>query len=175
GYIGNDISGSPGSDANTRTLSFDGNGDGVVDRVQTIATVVNADGSKTETLTNKTGAAVLVDTTVTTTSADGATITIGRDLTGDGLNDETETRVTAADGSSTITVSELNPDGSLKSRATTSTSANGLTRTVALDRDGDALNDLTEIDATVVNADGSRTKTVSRTNQDGSVRDRSVT
>src|SRR5262245_25558785 len=175
GSVAYEIIGLTSADGNTRTLSFDRNGDGVIDRIQTIATVTNADGSKTETLTNRTGAAVLVDTTVTTTSADGKAITIRRDVTGDGLDDETETRVTAADGSSTITVSELNPDGSLKSRATTTTSANGLTRTVSMDRDGDALNDLTEVDATVVNADGSRTKTVSRTNQDGSLRDRSVT
>src|SRR5262249_3144135 len=135
GSVAYEIIGLTSADGNTRTLSFDGNGDGVVDRVETIATVVNADGSKTETLTNRTGAALLIDTTVTTTSADGATVTIGRDVTGDGLNDQTETRVTAADGSTVITVSDLSPDGSLKDKATTTTSADGLTRTVQLDLD----------------------------------------
>ena len=60
-------------------------------------------------------------------------------------------------------------------KAATATSANGLTRTITLDRDGNGLNDLTEVDATVVNGDGSRVKTVTRTNQDGSLRDKSVT
>ena len=150
-------------------------GDGVIDRIQTIATVTNCNGSKTETLTNRTGAAVLIDTTVTTTSADGKTITVSRDATGDGLNDQTETRVTAADGSTSIVISDLKPDASLQGKATTTTSANGLTRTVALDLDGNATNDVTEVDATVVNGDGSRTKTVAKTNQNGSLRDKSVT
>ena len=175
GSVAHEIIGLTSADGNTRTLSFDHDGDGVIDQVQTIATVTNADNSKTETLTNRNGAAVLIDRTVTTTSADAKTITIGRDATGDGLNDQTETRVTAADGGTTIAISDLNPDASLKAKATTTTSANGLTRTVQLDLDGNTTNDVTEVDATVVNADGSRTKTVTKTNKDGSLRDKATT
>jgi trimeric autotransporter adhesin len=170
-----EIIGVTSADGNTRTLSVDGDGDGVIDKVQTIATVTNGDGSTTETLTNRNGAAVLLDRTITTTSADRKTISIARDDTGDGLNDQTETRVTAADGSTTITISDLNPDGSLRAKTTSTTSADGLTRTVQSDIDGNATNDVTETDATVVNGDGSRTQTVSTTNKDGTLRDRSVT
>jgi hypothetical protein len=175
GSVAYEIIGVTSADGNTRTLSVDGDGDGVIDQVQTTATVTNGDGSTTETLTNRNGASVLLDRTVTTTSSDRKTISIGRDATGDGLNDQTETRVTAADGSTTITVSDLNPDGSLKSKTTSTTSANGLTRAVQVDLDGNATNDVTETDATVVNGDGSRTQTVSKTNKDGSLRDKSVT
>ena len=174
GSVAYEIIGLTSADGNTRTLSFDHDGDGVVDQTQTIATVTNA-GLKTETVTNKNGAAVLLNRTVTTTSADSKTITISRDATGDGLNDQTETRVTGTDGSTTITISDLNPNGSLKSKATTTTAANGLTRTVQIDRDGNATNDVIEVDATVVNANGSRTKTVTTTNKNGSVRDKATT
>jgi trimeric autotransporter adhesin len=175
GSVAYEITGLTSADGNTRTLSFDHDGDAVVDQIQTVATVSNADGSKTETVTNKNGAAVLLNKTATTTSADGKTIGIARDATGDGLNDQTEARVTAVDGSATITISDLNPDGSLKGKATTTTSANGLTRTVQSDLDGNATSDVTEVDSTVVNADGSRTKTVTTSNNNGSLRNKATT
>src|SRR5262249_61577403 len=75
GSVAYEIIGVTSADGNTRTLSFDNDGDGVIDRVQTIATVTNGDGSKTETLTNRTGAAVLIDRTGTPTRAPGHTIT----------------------------------------------------------------------------------------------------
>ncbi len=63
-------------------------GDAVTDRLQTVMTVVNGDGSRTETLVNKLGnsaaSAVLANRTVTTTSADGKSVTIQRDTTGGG-------------------------------------------------------------------------------------------
>lgn len=175
GSVAYEITGLTSADGNTRTLSSDHDGDGVLDQIQTIATVSNADGSKTETVTNKNGAAVLLNRTVTTTSADGKTISISRDITGDGLNDQTEARITAVDGSTTITLSDLNPDGTLKAKTTTTTSANGLTRTVQADLDGNATNDVTEVDATVVNADGSRTKTITTSNNNGSLRNKATT
>ncbi len=147
------------ADGRTRTLSFDDTGDGVVDRIQTIVSATNA-GVVTETLTNRTGAGVVLNTQTTVTSADKKTITITRDANGDGLADQKETRVTAADGTNTVTVSDFNPDGSLVHKTVSVTAASGLTRTVTSDFDGNATTDLTHTDATVVNADQSRTDTV---------------
>jgi hypothetical protein len=75
--------------------SYDDNGDSVTDRLQTVMTVVNGDGSRTETLVNKLGnsaaTAVLANRTVTTTSADGKSVTIQRDTTGGGWFDQRRT------------------------------------------------------------------------------------
>ncbi|MFT4080223.1 DUF4214 domain-containing protein [Rhodomicrobium sp.] len=162
-------------DGKSRTLSFDDDGDGVIDRTQSDVNVSNANGSITETLSDKTAAGVLVDQTVTNTSADGKTIAITRDINGDGLSDQSETRVKNADGSSSVTISNLDPDGSLKNKTTSSLSADGLTRTVASDFDGNGTTDLTETDATAVNGDGSRTETVTDTSNNGTVEAKTVT
>jgi hypothetical protein len=75
------------SNATGSTISnrYDDNGDGVVDRLQTIVTITNGDGSKTETRINSTGSeaatAVMVNRQVTTTSADGKVVRINRDST----------------------------------------------------------------------------------------------
>jgi hypothetical protein len=45
----------------SRTLSQDADGDGVIDLIQTETTVVNGDGSKVTTLTDKTGGGVNLD------------------------------------------------------------------------------------------------------------------
>jgi hypothetical protein len=66
------------ADGKSKTLSTDINGDGVIDLIQTDVTVVNANGSTTETVTNKTAAGVTLDKMATTTSADGKTVTIQR-------------------------------------------------------------------------------------------------
>jgi hypothetical protein len=175
GVLASEISTTTSADGRTKTTSFDRNGDGVTDQIQTDVTVLNADGSRTETLTDTTGAGVLIDRTVTTTSADGKTIAIGRDANGDGVNEQTETRTTNADGSKSIAVANFNLDGSLVNRATTTTSADGFTQIVQTDMDGNGANDSTTTDSTVVAVDGSRTETLTDTNADGSLRDRSVT
>ncbi len=154
--------------------TYDDNGDGVVDRLQTIDTVTNPDGSTVKTVTNLLGAAVataiLLNQTVTTTSADGNTVTIDRDSTGGGWFDQTEVRTTAADGSLMIVTTDMGQDGTVIISVTEDVSADGLTRTEAIDSDGDGAADVTMIHAIVVNPDGSRSETVTVLNQDGSVR-----
>ena len=162
------------ADGRTRTISFDRNGDGTIDQVQTSVTVVNADGSWSETVSNRTGAGVLTDRTVTASSATGNAVTIQRDLNGDGVDDQVETRTTGADGSKSVVVANFNKDGSLVNQMSRTTSADGLTQTVRTDFDGDGTYELTGIDATVVAADGSRVQTLSDINLDGSLRDRTV-
>ncbi|MDX8348802.1 calcium-binding protein [Cognatiyoonia sp. IB215446] len=154
--------------------SYDDNGDGVVDRLQTIDTVTQPDGSQVKTVTNSLGAAaataILLNQTVTTTSADGNTITIERDSTGGGWFDQTEVRVTATDGSMTIVTTDQGQDGTVIRSVGEAVSADGMTRTEAIDSDGDGAADVTMTHAIVVNPDGSRSETVTVLNQDGSVR-----
>jgi len=175
GSLANETISTTSADGLSRTVRFDHNGRGVFDQTQTDATVINADGSRTETLSNFDVAGVLTDRTATTTSADHATVSIARDLDGNGVVDQTELHVTDAAGTMTVTLSDLNPDGSLKYRTVTATSADGLTKSIQTDLNGDGTIDRTQTDIIVVNADGSRTETVSDLNPDGSLRDRTVT
>jgi hypothetical protein len=154
----------------SRTLSQDIDGDGVIDLIQTETTVVNANGSKVTTLIDKTGGGVNLDKIVTTTSADGKSITFQRDMDASGTFEQTETLVTAADGSKTNIISNVGDDGTLLTKISRATSANGLTRTDRFDANGDNVWDTTSTDATVVNANGSRTETVTVTNANSSLR-----
>ncbi|WP_299893220.1 DUF4214 domain-containing protein [uncultured Ruegeria sp.] len=162
------------ADGTSITNSYDNNGDGVVDRMQTIDTVTNPDGSKSETVTNKAGSdfttGILVSETKTTTSADGNTVTIERDSTGGGWYDQVEVRTTHADDSMTIVTTDIGPDGSVNRSSTETVSADGLTRTDAIDEDGDGVVDLTITHSIVINADGSRSETIEYFNEDGSLR-----
>ncbi|MEM9128812.1 MAG: hypothetical protein AAGA97_03710, partial [Pseudomonadota bacterium] len=162
------------ADGSSITNSYDTNGDGVVDQVQTILTVSNADGSKSETISNTLGAdlatGILISETKTTTSADGTTTTIERDSTGGGWYDQTEVRTTHADDSMTIVTTDRDPNGDVIRSSTETVSADGLVRTDAIDEDGDGVVDLTITHTIVVNADGSRSETIEHFNQDGSLR-----
>ena len=130
------------SDGSSVTNSYDDDGDGVVDRVQTIATSTDGAGVKTELVTNYVGAdlasAVKVSATETVTSADGLVITINRDNSGGGWFDQQEVRTTdAVTGALTIVKSDLAEDGSVIRSVTETFSADGLTRSEAMDLDGD--------------------------------------
>jgi Ca2+-binding RTX toxin-like protein len=142
-----------------RTISFDNDGDGVVDRKQTIVTVENVDKSHTETITNYNGGDVLLDSTETKTSADGNSVWISRDTRGGGYFNETEDRITTSGGLA-ITLSQLDPNGTVISSTTTTTESNGLKRTESYDLDGNATIDLEVIESTVKHTDESRTETV---------------
>jgi hypothetical protein len=87
------------------TISYDDNGDGVWDRIQSISKVTNGNLSKTTTVTTKSGgvdaAAVTVNVEQTTVSADNKIITINRDSMGGGWFDQSEVRTTNANGSVT--------------------------------------------------------------------------
>ncbi|WP_299395972.1 calcium-binding protein [Pelagibius sp.] len=133
-------------DGSLSTRSFDDNGDGAVDRIQTVETTSDAQGVQTKTVTNYDGAdqasAILIDQAVTTTSADGKDITIERDSTGGGWFDSREDRSENPDGSRSVTKDDLAPDGSVIRSTTQEVSADGLTRTTTIDRDGDGATDL---------------------------------
>ena len=156
------------------TNSYDTNGDGVTDRIQTVTTVVNGNGSRTETLINKAGAlaatAVLLDRTVTTTSADNKVVTIDRDTTGGGWTDEREVRTTLAGGNRTVVISELAQNGAVIRSSSETLSANGQTRAQGVDADGNATTDLTTTHVITVAGNNSRTELTTLTNGNASVR-----
>ena len=120
-------------------------------------TVLNADGSRTETVTDRNADNTLRDQMVTTISADGRSITIQRNTNGDSALDQTESITTAANGTVVDTIVNLNPDGTSASSATTTISADGRTRITYQDLNADGVVDATSTLVTVLNADGSTT------------------
>lgn len=167
------------ADGSAREVSYDDDGDGVVDRLQVTSRVVNqSTGVTVKDVSNYLGAviatAILISRTVTTASANGKDVTIERDSTGGGWFDQIETRLEHTDGSLTITVEDRANDGTVIQKTDETVSADGLSRTEHIDRDGDGVTDVTITHAIVVNVDGSRTETTTTLNQDGTVRDVAV-
>ena len=171
GSIANVTRSTANIDGTMITITYDNNGDGVIDKAQTIITTIDGAGTKTETLTNRNGGGILTSVIQTITSIDGKSITINRDSTGGGWFDQTEQRTTYADGHRTLVITDKNADGraatdtvrqkgpadlfELRTRravlrgagaeihqATTTVSIDGFTRSVGTDMDSDLLADL---------------------------------
>jgi len=113
----------------------------------TDAVVINADGSKTETISDFKAGGVLRDKTVVTTTADGLSETDQWDGAGAGSLTRSATDVTVinANGSTTETLSNLNANSSLhdkiytattKDKAVVDTSADGLSTSTKWDLTG---------------------------------------
>jgi hypothetical protein len=160
------------------TNLYDDNGDGVVDRIQTIDTTINVTtGARTETLINKLGnvaaSANLQNKTVTTSSADGKQVTIQRDTSGGGWYDQVETRTRQADNSHTNITSNFAKDGTtLLSKATETINSAGNIRVEDIDADGlgGANGYEIRITETITETAGIRTTTIVTTNRDGTLR-----
>jgi Ca2+-binding RTX toxin-like protein len=154
--------------------SYDDNGDGVVDRLQTVVTTTNAQGVKSELLINKLGnnasTAVVTSRQETVTSADGKTITVYRDSTGGNWWDSRETRVTNADNSRTFTIVDLAQNGNVISGVTKTFSIDGKTRTESLDLDGNGSGDTVEVNTVATDALAVRTETKTIKNNDTTIR-----
>ncbi|MDH2344191.1 phage tail tip lysozyme [Bradyrhizobium sp. SSUT77] len=156
------------------TVSYDLDGDGVTDRSTTDMTTVNADGSRTEVVTDYTGTTTGTVRDVTTvhsgiivTSA-GLETTITRQSNGSVATYQSETILPGTDGSTTDTTDYFTTSGgALLLRTIATTNATGLTKTVATAVNGDTTADFSTTDATVLNADGSRTETISSSNKSG--------
>ncbi|AQZ53821.1 Hemolysin, plasmid (plasmid) [Martelella mediterranea DSM 17316] len=162
------------ADGLSETTRFDDDGDGVVDWIQTIETVIAPDGGTVTTRIDRSGsdlASATVDSRkVTTTSANGAVVTIERDSTGGGWFDSREVRTRHADGSLTTEKTMLSEDGSVITGTTETVSADGQTRSTGVDLDGDGLADTTTVYEIAEAADGSRSETTEVFNRDGSLR-----
>ena len=153
---------------------YDDNGDGVTDRVQQVTLVINGDGSKTETVTNRVGAdpatAILASRTATTTSADGKVITIERDSTGGGWVDQREVWTTHTDGSRTEVIQELAQNGTVIHGRSETVSLDGLTRVESTDRDGNGTAETVESHSISIAGNNSRTEVTEIRNGDTSLR-----
>ena len=153
--------------------AYDDNGDGAIDRLQTI-TVADVSGDSVETVTNYLGAvladAIMTDQTVTTKSADGLTTTIQRDSTGGGWFDQEEIRQEQTDGSYINTISDLAEDGSVIRSVSETVSVDGLLRTTSADQDGDGNADLVTTHEIDIAVDNSRTEKITEKNADNTLR-----
>lgn len=161
------------ADGLTKTIQTELTATGGINATKTINTVVAGDGTRTETITNYAGngtsAAHKVASVVTTTSADGQSKTIVSDLDGDGDTDLTVTSSIAnnADGSRTTTETLTNGDGTLRGKTVNWLSDDGNSKTSEVDLTGDGTFDQKASDVTVINADGSRDRTITTTDADG--------
>ena len=130
-----------------------------MDAAETDVTVLNADGSTKETVTD-TKAGLLRSQSVRTVSGNGLNVTVQADHYGLGYFDQITTQKTQANGDVVQSVEGYNPDGSEINQVVTTTSANGLSKIAQYDPNGDGSFDNTQTDVTVLNADGSTTNTV---------------
>ncbi|WP_245510191.1 beta strand repeat-containing protein [Rhizobium leguminosarum] len=166
------------ADGLTQTIEYDSDGNGTVDKKTTRTTVLNANGSKTTTVKDIV-AGVTKSITLTDVSGDGLTVTTKWDTTGTGNSttfDKTRTDVTVlnADGSKTQTISNLTGT-TLTSRTLVTTSANGQSITTQIDPTGAGSYSQTATDVTVLNANGTKTRTVESKKADGSLISRTTT
>ncbi|WP_082024820.1 DUF4214 domain-containing protein [Mameliella alba] len=155
------------------TNFYDDNGDGVVDRVQTIEIATTVGVETERKVTNYIGSddatGVLVNKTTTTRSVDGSSVTIQRDTEGGGWIDQEETRVLQANGAWHITIKDLAEDGSTIRKTFETLTASGQQRTDRVDLDGDGDWDVTTTQTHSATQDP-RTETFVVTNTDGSIR-----
>ena len=167
------------SDSLTQTVQSDVNGDGTFDKTTTdkivLGTTGGAAGIRQETVATKSGNGTLLSQTTTTVSADRQKTTVAIDSDGDGITDTTNVKQIAADGSQTTTVRQMSADGVLHKRVVSTVSADGLTTITTNDANGDGTNDVTKVDQTVINADGSRTETVTDKSNNGVLLDKVTT
>ncbi|PQZ61796.1 hypothetical protein CQ057_22730 [Ochrobactrum sp. MYb49] len=164
-----------GADGLTRSTQFDDNGDGIFDRSQLIVYSTAPDGTKTKTVSDFGADGSLLTRTTTVTSADGNTIATTLDSDGDGITDQQQVFERHADGSSTTMTEELSASGNLLKKVEITASTDGLIKTTRLDANGVGVYNLVIEEHTVVNADGSKTKTESLYSADNTLISRTVT
>ncbi|WP_017962934.1 beta strand repeat-containing protein [Rhizobium leguminosarum] len=166
------------ADSLKQTIEYDSDGNGTVDKTTTRTTVLKANGS-TATTTKDIIAGVTKSITLTEVSGDGLTVTTKWDTAGTGGGttfDKSRTDVTVlnANGSRTQTISNFTGT-TLTSRYLVTTSANDLSITTQIDPTGAGTYSQTATDVTVLNANGTKTRTVESKKADGSLISRSIT
>ena len=153
------------------TTQRDIDGSGTLDQTRTDVTVLNVNGSRTETISDFNAGLALVGKTVITTGADGLSTTTQSDVNGDGAVDSSRTDVTVlnADGSRTETVQGFNGAGQPTSSRSQTISANGLSSWTQWALVGGGQSNQLLTDVTVLNADGSRAETITAAQQSRTV------
>ena len=160
------------ADGLSTTVGFDHYGRATSDRVAIDRTVVDADGSATETTEHRSADGTLIDRTIITTSADGMSETRAVDTNGDGAADRVTSTVRTlnADGSQSNTREVRSGDGTLLSAETTHIGADRHFTDVRQDTDGDGQVDLTE--TTSIADDEATTVTTSSYSDSGALLNR---
>jgi hypothetical protein len=153
-----------------RSEGTDRDGNGVAETVESHSIVVAGNNSRTEVTEIRNGDGTLRAGEVEAVSADGKSRTVALDLDGDGDVDRTDAMAISGSGATTSVATVKNGDGSTRSVTTVVQSADALVKTTSADVDGDGDVDLVTVDQTVIAGDGSRVRTVTATNTDGSVR-----
>jgi hypothetical protein len=141
--------------------TVDANGDGTIETVVSNRTVLNIDGSRTQTVDVNNGDGSDRAQTVSTTSDDGLIVTIQSDVNGDTLFDRTitSTKVLNANGSITETTQSRAQNNALLVQTQTTVSDDGLVIVSRSDGDGDGDFDLVRTDTISMLSDGGRTVT----------------
>jgi Ca2+-binding RTX toxin-like protein len=157
--------------SSTRTITYDNNGDGVIDSRQVITKSVDVAGVTTELLINYNGGGVKLSAVQTVTSADGLSITISRDTNGGGWYSQVEQRTFANYGAgivlSDVNVADQDAYGTVFSWV--DTSFNGLNKRVSTSFTGISLADRVVTDQLVNAVDGSRTEIEITKSRNGTV------
>ena len=136
-------------DGLTTITTLDLDGDGTVNYTTDYTTVLNLDGTKTETWVTKDGAGAVIAQSERSTSANQLHTTQTDDFDGNGSSDRVTETHRGASGGFAETDRRYDAAGTLIRATTTVLSADERTRTVTLDRNGDGVIDqetLTEID-----------------------------
>ena len=152
------------ADRRTVSTTVDDNGDGAID--QTISTVTALNGTTTTAVTDKSKDGATISQSISIQTANGLSNTAQMDRDGNGSIDQTTTDVTVlnVDGSSTETIETRNNNNSLRDKTIMIVSGNGLLQTTQADKDGNGTFDVIVSDTTVLNANGSVTRTVANKN-----------
>ncbi|WP_156382006.1 MULTISPECIES: calcium-binding protein [unclassified Aureimonas] len=133
------------ADGLVKNFRTDANGDGTFELATTETTTIASDGARSETSEFRGANGNLLRQQVISTSADARSKTVQNDLNGDGVFETRETN-DVSEGTNGEAVNKLalyGKNGTLLSGATTSTSKDGLSKTVAVDANGDGLVDVT--------------------------------
>ncbi|HEY7299466.1 MAG TPA: hypothetical protein VH684_16290 [Xanthobacteraceae bacterium] len=156
-----DISGQSAAQYSSGGLAFD--------RTTTDTTVINSDGSRTETTNVTSQNGTLLSTATVATSPNGlsTTTTLNPYAAAHYATQTTDATTLNADGSTTETVSDYSYNGGLIDSTQAITGAGGLSTTVLRDLNGDGISDQSSVDAVTLNADGSQTETVANSNRSG--------
>lgn len=155
----------------------DVDGDGIEDQVIQDTTVLNANGSTTRIVEERSGDGSLTNRVNTTVSDDGLTTTVQTDANGDGIYEQTVTAATViqTNGTRVTTATTTTSSGEVLSRNQTSVSDDGLVQTVRTDADGDGDYDLSTSSTTTLLANGGRQTVVDTRDLANVLRSRTIT
>ncbi|WP_263846350.1 FG-GAP-like repeat-containing protein [Roseobacter sinensis] len=139
------------------TTFYDNDTDGTVDLRLRQVDVLESDGDVRSVTELLDGSDVTRSKTTVITSDNGDSIKTFTDLNGDGQTDIWSHVWEKADGTRRSVEKQLSETNTLQSRQDVTVSRDGLTTTTETDRDGDDTFERTQVVATTLNADGSRT------------------